>query len=199
MDTKERILDTAERLFAENGYAGTSLRHVIAEAGVNLAAVHYHFGSKEELLDAVVARRAEVVNADRLARLDAAQRAAGGKPLPVEVTLEALLRPMVAVATADEQFVRFFGRIHSEGLLPHIIKKHFHHVMVRFMAAVREAVPHLTEQEFLWRVHFMKGALSQTMCSPPEALQAAGISCGYDERIDRLKRFLSAGFRAPGE
>ena len=69
-DTKEKILDTAERLIGEQGYAATSLRQIIAEAGVNLAAVHYHFGSKEDLLDAVVVRKAGPVNEARLARLD---------------------------------------------------------------------------------------------------------------------------------
>ena len=199
IDTKQRILDTAERLFAEHGYAGTSMRQVIADAGVNLAAIHYHFGSKEELLDAVVFRRADPVNSDRIARLEAAQAASGGGPLPVEVTLDALLRPMATAAIGHEQFVRFMGRVHAEGMLPHIVKKHFHHVMVRFMAALREALPDLQEQEFLWRVHFMMGAISQTMCGTPESLKLLGVSSGFEERIERLKRFLSAGFRAPGE
>jgi len=66
-DTKEKILDTAERLIGEQGYSATSLRHIIAQARVNLAAVHYHFGSKEDLLDAVVARKATPVNDARLA------------------------------------------------------------------------------------------------------------------------------------
>src|SRR5690348_7945687 len=109
VDTKQRILDTAERLFAEHGYVGTSMRQVIADAGVNLAAIHYHFGSKEELLDAVVSRRAEPVNTDRIARLEAAQAEAGGRPLPVEITLEALLQPMAKVAIGNDQFVRFMG------------------------------------------------------------------------------------------
>jgi AcrR family transcriptional regulator len=199
VDTKQRILDTAERLFAENGYAGTSMRHVIADAGVNLAAIHYHFGSKEELLDTVVSRRAEPVNAERIARLEAAKIAAGGGSVPVEVTLDALLRPMANAAAGHEQFVRFMGRVHAEGMLPHVVKKHFHHVMVRFMAALREALPDLQEQEFLWRVHFMMGAISQTMCATPESLKTLGVSGGFEERLDRLKRFLCAGFRAPGE
>ncbi|HMC58416.1 MAG TPA: helix-turn-helix domain-containing protein, partial [Candidatus Solibacter sp.] len=90
-DTKQKILDTAERLFGEQGYDATSLRHIIAEAGVNLAAVHYHFGSKEELLDEVVVRRAGPVNEARIAMLDRLEAAEG--PPVVEKVLEAFLLP----------------------------------------------------------------------------------------------------------
>ena len=76
-ETREKILDTAERLIGEQGYAATSLRQIITEAGVNLAAVHYHFGSKEELLDAVVMRKAGPVNEARLAALDLVEQEAG--------------------------------------------------------------------------------------------------------------------------
>jgi len=186
-------------LFAESGYAGTSMRQIIAKAGVNLAAIHYHFGSKEELLVGVVTRRAGPVNEERLALLEKAVAAANGRPLAVEEILEALLRPMVAVASQNEQFVRFMGRLFMEGLMAHIAKRHFHQVMVRFIGALREALPELPEQEFLWRVHFMMGSIAQTMCGSPEGLNLLGVNCGFDERIDRLKRFLSAGFRAPGE
>src|SRR2546427_5381031 len=104
-DTKQRILDTAEGLFGERGYAATSLRQIISEAGVNLAAIHYHFGSKEELLDEVVLRKAAPVNAARLAMLDHAEREAGGAPLRVEAVLEALLVPMAKAANQHPEFV----------------------------------------------------------------------------------------------
>ena len=79
-DTKEKILDTAERLIGEQGYAATSLRQIIAEAGVNLAAVHYHFGSKEDLLDAVVVRKVTPVNEARMAWLERVEAEAGRRP-----------------------------------------------------------------------------------------------------------------------
>src|SRR5689334_21302266 len=93
-DTKEKLLDTAERLIAENGYVATSLRQIIGEAGVNLAAVHYHFGSKEELLDAVVMRHAGPVNRERLALLDRHEAEARGGAVPIARIFEALLAPM---------------------------------------------------------------------------------------------------------
>src|SRR6266849_7254792 len=77
LDTKQRILDSAERLFAENGFDSTSLRTIIADAQVNLAAIHYHFHSKEALLDAVILRRLEPINRHRLEMLDTCERAAG--------------------------------------------------------------------------------------------------------------------------
>src|ERR1051325_11674087 len=86
-ETKQKILDTAERLFAGQGYGATSLRQIIAEAGVNLAAVHYHFGSKEQLLDEVVVRRAGPVNDARIMMLDRLD-AEGGSPA-IEKVLEA--------------------------------------------------------------------------------------------------------------
>src|SRR5689334_6672408 len=92
-DTKASILDTAERLFAERGYASTSLRTITSAAGVNLAAIHYHFRSKEALLEAVVSRRADAVNSRRLEILDQLRKDAGGRPLPLEQIFEAFLGP----------------------------------------------------------------------------------------------------------
>jgi AcrR family transcriptional regulator len=199
ISTRQKILDTAERLFAQRGYTATSMRQIISKAGVNLAAIHYHFGSKEELLDEIVQRRAGPVNTERLALLDAAKKAANGRPLRVEEILEALLRPMATVAAQNEQFVRFMGRLFGEGLMPHLAKKHFHEVMKKFTDALREVLPEVPEQEFLWRVHFMMGALAHTMCGAPDGSQLTGAPGGFHDRIDRLKRFLSAGFRAEGK
>src|SRR5689334_14589066 len=120
-DTKQRILDAAERLIGEQGFAGTSLRQIIAEAGVNLAAVHYHFGSKEELLHALVQRKVGPVNEKRLELLDRQVAAARGKPVPVVKVLRAFLEPMGEQAGAHPQFVRVMGRIVSEGLLQNVL------------------------------------------------------------------------------
>ena len=89
MATKEKILDTAERLIASQGFAATSLRQIISEAQVNLAAVHYHFGSKEELLDQLILRKVTRVNQEREALLESFEREAGGNPVAVEKILAA--------------------------------------------------------------------------------------------------------------
>jgi AcrR family transcriptional regulator len=191
-DTKTKILSSAERLFAERGYEATSLRQIIAAAKVNLAAVHYHFGSKADLLDHLVHRKVEPVNRERLARLDRME--AGGRPLTVEEILRAFFLPTAEVASANPQFVRVMGRIYSEGLMPGIVQKHFQPTAARFLDALRRAVPDLPEAEFRWRVHFMMGAMAHTMCGTP-LLPGAGEN--FHERMQKLVTFLSAGFRAP--
>ena len=103
--TKESILDTAERLFAANGYAATSLRSIIAEAGVNLAAVHYHFHSKEALLEAVILRRSVPANQERLALLDRFEKAAEGKPVPLEKVIEAFVAPTFRMSRDPQERV----------------------------------------------------------------------------------------------
>jgi len=194
-DTKQKIMDTAERLFGEQGYDATSLRQIIAEAGVNLAAVHYHFGSKEELLDELVVRRAEPVNEARIALLDRLE-AVPGLP-PVEKVLEAFLLPTAEAANRHPQFVKLMGRIMAEGLMPAILEKHFRVAKDRFLGALQKAMPELPEDELLWRVHFMAGAMSHTMCGAPLFPKKLGEPGDFQTRMERLVTFLSAGFRAP--
>src|ERR1700716_3713138 len=107
--TKDKILDTAEKLIGEQGYTATSLRQIIAKAGVNLAAVHYHFGSKEELLDAVVVRKVQPVNAARIALLERVIAAAGEGQPSVEKVLESFLLPTAETANRNPNFVKLMG------------------------------------------------------------------------------------------
>jgi hypothetical protein len=86
------------------------------------------------------------------------------------------------------------GRIHSEGLMPGIVQKHFHPTAKRFLAALRRAAPGLPEAEFGWRVHFMMGAMAHTMCSTPIF---PASSEDFHGRMRKLVTFLSAGFLAP--
>jgi AcrR family transcriptional regulator len=194
-DTKEKLLDTAEALFGTQGFSATSLRQIIAEAGTNLAAIHYHFGSKEELLDAIVIRKAGPVNEERLKMLDAIE-AAGGRP-DVERILEAFLMPMAAAGHESPGFVRLMGRIQAEGLLMHVIQRNFQQVLARFLPVLRSALPHLSDEEFRARLHFMIGAMSHTMCGAPDFTNVAADPGGLTKRMERLIRFLSGAFRAP--
>jgi AcrR family transcriptional regulator len=203
--TKERILDTAERLFADHGYAATSLRSIIAEAGVNLAAVHYHFHSKEALLEAVILRRSAPANIERLALLDLFEQEAGGHPVPLERVIEAFVAPTVQMSRDPKSgsmvFMRLLGRLHAEGeLLPRIITSQFGDVLKRFGAALRAALPDLPPEELFWRLNLAIGALAQTLRGGSKDLETiAELSFSLDSEaaVERLVSFLCAGFRAP--
>jgi AcrR family transcriptional regulator len=194
INTKQRILDTAERLFADQGYAGVSLRQIIADAGVNLAAIHYHFGSKEEVLDHVVMRKAGPVNRERLERLDQVEK--GGR-LEVKRILEAFLMPMAEVAEENPDFCRMMGRLQAEGILTQVLVRNFQPVLERFLGALRRALPDIPESEFAWRVHFMQGAIAHAMLGQPAALAKLDVHARFSERLERLVTFLSAGLSAP--
>ncbi len=190
-DTKQKIFDAAERLIAGQGYSATSLRQIIAEAGVNLASVHYHFGSKEELLDELIHRKANPVNQKRLELLERAKAAAAPAPVPLEKILEAFLMPVADAAKGDPQFLKVMGRVLAEGLMPQIVQKHFWPVVERFFMEIRRTVSDLTAEEFAWRQHFFIGAMAYTLSGQSDA---AG---DFDTRIGYLIRFLVAGFEAP--
>jgi len=195
IDTKQKILDTAERLFGQQGFDATSLRQIISEAGVNLAAIHYHFGSKEELLDELVTRKATPVNDERLAMLDRALAMAGEGPLAIEPVLEAFLMPMAVLGPSTG---RVMGRLLAEGLMPKLAKRHFGDVIQRFRSALERSLPHLTPEELGSRMHFMMGSLALTMSGQPIFVPGGGEGVDLAERLRCLVTFLSGGFRAPG-
>jgi AcrR family transcriptional regulator len=199
--TKEKILDTAERLIASQGFAGTSLRQIITEAGVNLAAVHYHFGSKEELLDQVIVRKVTAVNEERETRLRQLESEAARGPVPVERILAAFFEPMIETGCRNPQFIQLMGRMIGEGLIPSIVAKHFQPITLRFVEALQRALPELSEGELLWRVQFMFGAMSQAVSGAhilPPPLQSVRGADDFRLTMQRLLVFLSAGVRAPG-
>ena len=205
-DTKQKILDVAEELFAEHGFAGTSLRHIIADAGVNLAAVHYHFRSKESLLEAVIVRRTAPLNEERLALLDKVEREAGRSAASVEEILLAFLGPPIRLilnpSGEGRIFGKLMGRLHSETnvCFLEIAKKHFDVISQRFHAALVRAVPDLPVDDLNWRVHFAMGAMAHTLSfwDRLEAVSHGKLKTGDPETlIPRLVGFIAAGFRAP--
>jgi AcrR family transcriptional regulator len=192
-ETKERILDTAERLFAERGYGATSLRSIIAAANVNLAAVHYHFRTKEALLEAVLKRRLEPVNRERLAMLEECEKAAGDAAPCLECVLNALIAAPLRLAgdPAYAAFVKLMGRVVTDGDAD-LIRKHFGDVMARFLQAFHRAVPELSPDELLWRGYFAVAILAHTLVGTKSFLGIQGPATA-----ERLVSFISAGFRAP--
>ncbi len=207
-DTKERILDAAEVLFMEQGFEATSLRMITARAGVNLAAVNYHFGSKEDLIKAVFVRRLAPLNAERVAALDRLEAEAGGRPLDPARILEAFLYAGVRLARDPGRgggvFLRLLGRTFAEpsGHVREFMPAQYEQVVDRYKAALGRALPHLSERELVWRLHFIFGAIAYTL----GGTDVLKLACRYpleDEANDpeavvrHLLPFLVGGLTAP--
>jgi AcrR family transcriptional regulator len=193
-DTRGKILNAAESLFGENGYAATSLRHIIGKAGVNLAAIHYHFGSKQDLLDQVILRKAGPLNERRVALLEQFEAEAAPAPAGIEKILEAFIAPAVLVEKSPA-FVKLMGRVHSEGLMPEFARRNFQPIIGRFFSAIRRALPDMPMEELTWKAHFALGAMAFTLSIKPDFY--AEISCEPPQIIaKRLVAFVSSGFRS---
>jgi AcrR family transcriptional regulator len=195
LDTKSRILDAAEKLFGLKGFEATSLRDITAEAQVNLAAVNYHFQSKESLIDAVIVRRIEPVNQRRIEMLDAA----GPNP-----SLEQILAAFIAPAFEKrmESVGALMGRILSDPdqFIAKVFKSHLRPMLDRFSAELGRALPEITESERVWRLMFMAGVLTHVMRWWDVIPQMTGGLCDLSDRhalIERATAFLVGGFRAP--
>ena len=200
-ETKELILDTAERLFSEKGVDGVSLRSLTAAAGVNIAAAHYHFGSKEEVTKAVFARRIRPVNRERIQLLDTYQER--GQP-SVEELLTALFAPALRLAREPQRgydFMRLCARFYSEPAeyLESTFREEFSQVLSRFHEAFQRALPELGEEEVGLRLHFAIGVLVHTLLNPTRTcLPKLGPKDSDSDQatLDAMVRFVAAGMRS---
>lgn len=203
MTTKDRILNAAERLFAHHGIEATSLRNITTEAGVNLAAVNYHFQSKEALLHAVIARRLDPVNEVRLAKLAACEAAAGDGQLPLDQVLDALLRPVMEMMRGPgKEFAPMMARIFTESsvITEKVFQKHLAHVAQRFLPAFHRALPGISQTELMWRLLFTMGAVAHTIGGSKLIRVLSQGQCDptdVEGTIRRLEAFLLAGLQAP--
>jgi AcrR family transcriptional regulator len=205
-DTRSRILDAAESLFTEYGLDATTLRQITGAAEVNLAAVNYHFGSKEELIREVFRRRLTWLNQQRLQELDRLEAEAGGKPLKPSRILEAFFGVALKMA-ADSKgggrtFMRLLGRtyVKPSEFVRSFLAEEYAAVINRFRAALIKALPDVPGEEILWRFHFMLGAMSYAI-SGTDALHVAAEDALDDDDAEalyaRLMSFMLGGLRAP--
>jgi AcrR family transcriptional regulator len=199
--TKDRILDAAEILMAERGPGETSLRDITAAAGVNLAAVNYHFQSKEALLRAVVDRRVIPLNKRRIEMLDAAEAAAGENAPDLQRVIEAFILPPLELLVNAPQFVPLMGRIYTEPqFVEEIIRKHMLPYKTRIVAALRRVCPGLSDEALVWRLHFSLGSMTHVLAGAHLIRLSSDGRCDPSD-LDKVKRqivaFLVAGFRAP--
>ncbi len=201
-DTKDLILDAAEQLFAENGFDATSLREITARAGVNLAAVNYHFQSKEALLLAVMGRRIRAVNERRIQLLDVLEAEfPGDGPVPVEQVVELFIVPVLQ-AKGIGNFRRLLGRMYSESgqRVQVFIAGEMTGFADRFLRALSRALPHLPIAELHWRIHFLVGVMAHMLGAEPLIQAVSGEYCDpadTEAMIPHMISFLVAGLQAP--
>jgi AcrR family transcriptional regulator len=204
--TKEQILSSAEKLFSKQGIKATSLRAITADAGVNLAAVNYHFGSKSALVEAVFSRRLVPMNDERVRQLQALQLEYAGSPIPLSRLVRAFVAPAFSLSRDVQKggatFVRLLGRSYSEhdDALHESLRRMYAPVIERFRPAFEQALPELPAEELYWRLHFMVGLLAYLMSGSDmmRLIASSNITEPEDNELlmSRLVHFVCAGMNA---
>ena len=206
-DTVDRILDAAEALFAERGFSETSLRMITSKANVNLAAVNYHFGSKNALIQAVFSRFLSPFSKSLELELKKITEKQDDKPLSLEALLGVVTTCIVKVPSQSKTGVSAFMRLlglaytQSQGHLRKYLEQEYSSAFKLFMKHMRDATPQLSAVDRFWRIQFMLGTTAFTMSSS-EALSdilenELQVRTSTEEIVQRLVPFLAAGLQAP--
>ncbi|WP_027801407.1 TetR/AcrR family transcriptional regulator [Paraburkholderia dilworthii] len=205
-DTKSRILDAAETLFIDCGYEAMSLRQITSRAEVNLAAVNYHFGSKESLIHSMLSRRLDRLNQERVKLLDRFDQMLGER-LTCEHVLGAMFIPALRLSrdprVGGKAFLRLLGRAYTDpsAFIRDFLNGHYASVAVRFFDAFQRALPHLPREELGWRLHFAIGALSGVLAGADTDSLISEFSQGKSmndlQLIARLASLMVAALKAP--
>ena len=205
-DTRERLLDAAEGLFARRGFRATTVREVTRAAGANVAAVGYHFGSKEGLIREVIDRRLTPLNETRRAQLDAvvSEAVAAERPPAVEAILRAFIEPTLrfrATDPASHEFIALIGRVIHEPEAP--VRDYFFARMrplfERLLASLCDALPQTPREVVTWRLHFCIGAFAHTLflAAAPAPMVSRDGDVDPEHLLALLLPFLTAGMEAP--
>jgi AcrR family transcriptional regulator len=205
-DTKARILDAAEDIFIECGYEAMSLRQITSRADVNLAAVNYHFGTKEALIHAMLSRRLDRLNVERVKLLERFDAQLGAR-LTCEHVLGAMFIPALRLSrdphAGGRAFLRLLGRAYTDpsAFIHDFLNGHYADVAERFFDAFQRALPHLPREELGWRLHFAIGALSGVLAGADTDSLIAEFSNGQTmsdlQLIARLASLMVAALKAP--
>jgi len=205
-ETKQRLLDAAEVLFIERGYNEMSLRQITARADANLAAVNYHYGSKEALIHDMLSRRLARLNQERLELLDACQRQSP-QPLSCQILLTILFAPALRIgrdpALGGPDFMRLLGRVYSDSSasVSGYLQEHYRPIFDRFFAAFAQTLPQLSRGELGLRLHFALKAISGLLAGSDLTQLVDELSMGealsQAEILGRLVSLLAATITAP--
>lgn len=198
--TVERILDFAEKEFAERGYSATPLHRIAAGARVNQALINYYFGSKEKLYQAVFLRRGKELTAERLRLLDELQ--ARGTPT-VEELIRAFIEPAIAMwYTGNANFLRLQARLANEpkALTRKLRALVYDEATLRYIESFKAALPHIEPRAIVWRIVMMIGAYLYVISDASRLEQLSGGAAGIDledEVVRQLTAFFTGGFKNP--
>lgn len=202
IEARTRLLNAAELLFVEKGFAGCSLRAITAEAQVNLAAVNYYFRSKEALFREVLLRRLRPVNEKRLQLLEAAGTSAADATVQVQKIVEAFVTPVfMRTHTADytgQLLIRVIGRVHSEPApcVRQILASECTNVLSQFAAALEKTLPRASATDIAARVRFMVGVLTQ-ITAGLQSEDTASSAASEADVARQMVMFVTAGLQAP--
>jgi AcrR family transcriptional regulator len=183
--TRTAILAAAERLYAERGFGDVTLRDIVAEANVNLAAVNYHFGSKDELIAELFVTRSLALNRERLAELKAAEEAGGGRA-GIDAVLRALVGPTLRGCLGPDNqrstAARFMIRVSIESVPPirRIRNREIDHLR-KFIAAMRRSLPGQSDVELYWGLHFALAMAQQTVRDSERLTKLSEGKCDVDD------------------
>ncbi len=201
---RDRILDAAERQFAQRGYHAVSLRDITAAAGVDVALVNYHFGGKQALFEAVFMRRAALLNEERLRRLETVVARAAPESPGIEAIIDAFTHPLLdRSARGGPGWKAYFALIaqvnNSTEFGGLMMTRFFDPVVHAFIDALRKAMPGCDERDLYWSYHFLSGALTLTFAETgriDNLSQGLCRSADLDSVHERLVPYVAAGFRA---
>jgi AcrR family transcriptional regulator len=202
--TRDRILDSAEKLFAQRGFHGVSIREITSAAGVDVALANYHFGPKKNLLAAVLERRAQLLNDERLHMLATAKQRAAPAPASAEAIINAFTYPLNnKSARGGPGWKSYFALVAQINNSPEwggiMMSQYFDHVVHVFIDALREVYPDCNVRELYWSYHFLSGALTLTFAETRRVDNLSGGLCkstDLDAVHERLVPYCAAGFQA---
>lgn len=198
--TRSAILAAAERLYADRGFGDVTLRDIVAAANVNLAAVNYHFGSKDELIAELFVTRSLALNRERLQELRAAEDKGGGRGDIADI-LRALVGPTLRGCLGPENqrstAARFMIRVNIESVPPirRIRNREIDHLR-KFVAAMRRALPGLSDVELFWGLHFSLAMAQQTVRDSERLTKLSEGKCDVDDVEAIVARVVSVSVMA---
>jgi AcrR family transcriptional regulator len=201
--TRLSILDAAERSFAQSGFDGVSLRTITERAGVDLALANYHFGSKENLLHEVIARRARIVHDERVRALELARQHAGTQSPSIEAIVSAFLEPMLRhLADGDAGWRHYASLVSQLDVLPKftgLASAVLDPTALHFINALRLAMPTAPEASVYWGYMFLLGTMVQVISATGRIERLSRGLCRSDDVDAALREivpFVSGGLRA---